>query len=404
MGENKTYPMEINLKDSSPVQLNYNSVARNLYNELKMYIEDLLNKKWIVHSSSSYSSPVVVVVRKKDGSIRMCCDYQKLNAKTIPDRHPLPRIQNILDNLGGNQYFALLDQSKAYHQLHLHPDSRRLTAFITPWDFYEWVRIPFGLMNAPATFQRFMEHCLGDYRDNFEVPYLDDLLIFSKTFEEHLNHIKLVLQRLKKHGIKIKPSKCNFFKREVSYLGRLISAEGYTVDPRSTEVLTTKIRKRPTNISELRSLLGLIGYFRRSIPNFSQTVKPLYQLLKDKELKRGSKQKIEWKDDHQLILDKLLTYLTEPPILAYLDFDLPFILHKDASGTGLGCGLFQIQDGSIRVIGYGSRILTEFEEKYPSSKLEFLALKWAICDHFKDYLFYSPHFEVYTDFNPLTLH
>ena len=396
VGENKTYPMEINLKDSNPVQLNYNSVPRNLYNELKMYTEDLLNKKWIVHSSSSYSSPVVVV-RKKDGSIRMCCDYRKLNAKTIPDRHPLPRIQNTLDNLGGNQYFTLLDQSKAYHQLHLHPDSRRLTAFITPWGFYEWVRIPFGLMNAPATFQRFMEHCLGDYRDNFAVPYLDDLLIFSKTFEEHLNHINLVLQRLKKHGIKIKPSKCNFFKREVSDLGRLISAEGYTVDPRSIEALTTKIRKRPTNISESRSLLGLIGYFRRSIPNFSQTVKPLYQLLKDKELKRGSKQKIDWKDDHQLILDKLLTYLTEPPILAYPDFDLPFILHTDASGAGLGCGLFQIQDGSIRVIGYGSRTLTGSEEKYHSSKLEFPALKWAICDHFKDYLFYSPHFEVYTD-------
>ena len=401
VGENKTYPMEINLKDSNPVQLNYNSVPRNLYNELKMYNEDLLNKKWIVHSSSSYSSPVVVV-RKKDGSIRMCCEYRKLNAKPIPDRHPLPRIQNILDNLGGNQYFTLLDQSKAYHQLHLHPDSRRLTAFITPWVFYEWVRIPFGLMNAPATFQRFMEYCLGDYQDNFAVPYLDDLLIFSKTFEEHLNHIKLVLQRLKKHGIKIKPSKCNFFKREVSYLGKFISAEGYTVDPRSTEALTTKIRKRPTNISELRSLLGLIGYFRRSIPNFSQTVKPLDQLLKDKELTRGSKQKIEGKDDHQLILDKLLTYLTEPPILAYPDFDLPFILHTDASGTGLGFGLFQIQDGSIRVTGYGSRTLTGSEEKYHNSKLEFLALKWDIFDHFKDYLFYSPHFEVYTYFNPLT--
>ena len=287
-----------------------------------------------------------------------------------------------------------MDQSKTYHQLHLHPDSRKLTAVTTPWGFYEWVRIPFGLMNAPAAFQRFMEHCLGDCRDNFAVPYLDDLLIFSKTFEEHLNHMKLVLQQLKKHGIKIKPSKCNLFKREVSCLGRFISAEGYTVDP--------KIRKGPTNISELRRLLGLIGYFRRSIPNFSQTVKPLYQLLKDKELKRGSKQNIEWKDDHQLILDKLLTYLTEPPILAYPDFDLPFILHTDASSTGLGCGLFQIQHGSIRVIGYGSRTLTGSEEKYHSSKLEFLALKWAICDHFKDYLFYSPHFEVYTDFNPLT--
>ena len=174
---------------------------------------------------------------------------------------------------------------------------------------------------------------------------MDDLLIFSRTFEEHLNHIKLVLQRLKKHGIKIKPSKYNFFKREVSYLGRLISEEGYIVDPRSTEALTSKIKKRPTNLSELRRLLGLIGYFQKSIPNFSQTFKSLYQQLKDKEIKRGSKQKIEWKDDHQLIQDKLLTYLTEP-ILAYPDFDLPFILH---AGAGLGCGLFQIQDGSIAV-------------------------------------------------------
>ena len=154
-------------------------------------------------------------------------------------------------------------------------------------------------MNAPATFQRFMEHCLGDYRDKFAIPFLDDL-IFSETIEEHLNHIKLVLERLKKHGIKIKPSKCYFFKREVSYRGRLISAERYTADPRSTEALTSKIRKRSTNSSELRSLLGLIGYYRRSVPNFSQTVKPLYQLLKDKELKRGSEEKLEWKDGHQL--------------------------------------------------------------------------------------------------------
>ena len=168
-------------------------------------------------------------------------------------------------------------------------------------------------------------------------------------------------------GLKLKISKCNFFKRKVSYLGRLISPEGYTADPRSTEALTSKIRKRPNNISELGSLLGLIDCFQRSIPDYSQTVKPLYQLLKDKELQRRSKQNFEWKDNHQLILDKLLTYLTEPSILACPDFDLPFILHTDASGAGLGCGLFRKQDDSIRVIGYGSKTLTGSEEKYHSS-------------------------------------
>ena len=400
IGDVNSHEMEINLNDSTPVQEIYNSIARPLYDELKHYIEDLLNKQWIIHSKSAYSSPVVAV-RKKDGSLRLCCDYRKLNNKTIPDRHPLPRIQNIIDNLGGNTYFSLLDQSKAYHQLKIDPKSRKYTAFITPWGFYEWVRIPFGLMNAPACFQRFMEHCLEGMRDDFVVPYLDDLLIYSANFDDHLDHLRQVFQRLKKHGVKIKASKCQLFRREVSYLGRLISPSGYSSDPKNISAVSTKIKKSPANITELRSLLGLVGYFRRSIPNFSRIANPLFALLKDNPVK-ASRKPLNWTQLHQEAIDMLLNHLTRPPLLAYSDFKKEFILHTDASGKGLGCALYQIQDGELRVLGYGSRTLVGAEEKYHSSKLEFLSLKWALCDHFKDYLYYADHFNIYTDYNPLT--
>ena len=170
------------------MQLNYNSVPRHLYSEMKMYIEDLLNKQWIVNSNFPYSSPVVAV-RKKNGTISLCCNYRKLNAQTVPDRHPLGYIQSIIYLLGGNHYFTLLDQSKSYHQLHLHLDSQKLIAF-NPLGFYELLRVPFSLMNTSGAFQRFMEHCLGGFHNNFDVPYLDDLLMFSKFFDEHLQHIQ----------------------------------------------------------------------------------------------------------------------------------------------------------------------------------------------------------------------
>ena len=221
------------------------------------------------------------MVRKNDGLLRLCCGYHKLNSKTIPDWHPLTRIENIIDNLGGNNFFSLLDQSKAYHQLQLDPNSRKYTTFITPWGFYEWVRIPFGLTNAPACFQRFIEHCMDGYRDRFTVPYLDDLLIYSATFEQHLEHLRLVLQRLKRHSIKVNASKCHLIKREILYLGRIISSAGYTADPKNIIAVSSKLKKKPSSITELRSMVGLVGYFRRSIPNFSQTTSPLYQTLTD---------------------------------------------------------------------------------------------------------------------------
>ena len=420
IGDIKDFKMKIDLEDDIPVKEAYRRIPRNLYAEVQNYINDLLTNGWIQESYSSYSSPIVCV-RKKDGGLRMCCDYRQLNGKTVADSQPIPRIQDILDGLAGKQWFSTLDMSKAYHQGYIHEDCRHLTAFATPWTLYEWIRIPFGLRNAPPAFQRFMNFLLGDMKGAICDPYLDDVLCYADDFKKGVVGLKKVLQRLRLKGIKLRADKCSFLKKEVRYLGRLVSGDGYRMDPADTEALE-RFREAPKNIGELRSLLGLFGYYRCYIKNFARKVKPLYDLLKKDEdskekgktkkspvkrqgQKYDAKEKIEWNEDLQGVVDGLIKHLKSGEVIAYPDFEKPFFMTCDASNYGLGAVLYQTQDNIDRVISYASRTLTDAERNYNlhSGKLEFLALKWAITERFADYLRHAPtKFVVFTDNNPLT--
>ena len=401
------FRLKINLADEVPVVEAYRGVPKNLYGEVKSHISNLLANGWIRESNSPYSSPMVCV-RKKCGGLRLCIDFRKLNLKTIPDKHPIPRIQDLLDGLAGNSWFSTFDMSQAYHQGELDEESRKYTAFSTPWALYEWIRIPYGIMNAPPGFQRFINRCLGNLRDTICSAYLDDVITYSKGFEAHVENARAVLRRMREKGVKLNLQKCHFFKQEVKYLGRLVSEDGYRPDPENGAALD-RCKIPPTNIGKLRSLIGFLGYYRTYVKDFSKKLKPVYDLLQDDSDKKGSKQldsrrKIVWTQEHQKVIEDMVEYLKSPEVIAYPDFDLPFTVHCDASHDGLGAVLYQKQKEKMRVISFASRTLTPAEKNYHlhSGKLEFLALKWSITEKFSDYLIFGQQFEVITDNNPLT--
>ena len=242
-------------------------------------MNELLAKGIIQESHSDYAAPIVLV-KKKSGELRLCVDYRKLNRKVQKDSFPLPRIEESLDTLAGVKYFSTLDLTSAYHQIEVTPEDRKKTAFTTPMGLFEYVRMPFGLSTSPATFQRLMNQIFREDIFRILLVYLDDIIVYSSTIEEHIQRLDQVFSTLAKHGLKLKPEKCVFFQEEVKYLGHVVSSKGVSMDP--DKVASVKNYQVPSTLYELRRFLGSASYSRRFIPDFAKLAAPLHQLVSHK--------------------------------------------------------------------------------------------------------------------------
>ena len=399
LGKTDKVKHKIELTDYTPFKERYRRIPPHLYEEVRKHLQDMLDIGAIRKSNSPWAS-AVVLVRKKDGSLRFCIDLRKLNERTVRDAQSLPRIEESLDCLNGSRLFTSLDLKSGYWQVELEEASKPLTAFtVGPLGFYECDRMPFGLTNAPATFQRLMETCLGDLHLNWCIIYLDDVIIFSKEVPEHLERLRAVFAKLRAAGLKLKPSKCEFFQKRIHFLGHVVSSEGVETDPKKLEAIVQW--PQPRTVTDVRSFLGFTNHYRRFIAGYAKIAKPLYRLTSGENASK-KKQEVDWDETCEIAFKKLKEICSSTPVLQYADYQKQFFLFTDASDKGLGAVLCQEDsEGKKRPVAYASRTLSQSEHNYDAHKLEFLALKWSITEQFHEYL-YGGDFSVYTDNNPLT--
>ena len=403
IGHVSTVKHPIVLNNDAPFKQRHRRIPPGMIKEVKDHLQKLLDTGIIKPSASPWASPVVLV-RKSNGSLRFCIDYRQLNLRTVKDSYALPRIDELIDNLAGNTYFSSLDMRSGYYQVEVEDNDQAKTAFTTgPMGFWEFKRMPFGLTNAPATFQRLMERVMGELHMVDCFTFIDDILVPGKNFPDHLDKLRRVFQKIREHNLKLNPQKCSFFKNKVVYGGHVVSSSGVETDPQKVEKI--KHWPVPTDAAKVREFLGFAGYYRRFVKDFSIIAKPLTNLLVGVMGKKGKlaakSANWKWGEEEQSAFNSLRDRLMSPPILAYPDYERPFVLHVDACASGLGAVLCQESDGMERVISYASRGLSQSERNYPAHKLEFLALKWSVTEKFNDYL-YGHEFSVLTDNNPLT--
>ncbi|GJS02159.1 putative reverse transcriptase domain-containing protein [Tanacetum coccineum] len=353
--------------------------------ELSEQLKELSDKGFIRPSSSPWGAPVLFV-KKKDGSFRMCIDYRELNKLTVKNRYPLPRIDDLFDQLQGSSVYSKIDLRSGYHQLRVLEEDIPKTAFRTRYGHYEFQVMPFGLTNAPAVFMDLMNRVCKPYLDKFVIVFIDDILIYSKNKKEHKEHLKQILELLKKEELYAKFSKCEFWIPKVQFLGHVIDSEGIHVDPAKIESI--KDWTSPKSPTEIRQFLGLAGYYRRFIEGFSKIAKPMTKLTQKKV-------KFEWGDKQEAAFQLLKQKLCSAPILALPEGSEDFIAYCDASKKGLGAVLMQRE----KVISYASRQLKIHEKNYTTHDLELGAVVFAL-KIWRHYL-YGTKCTVFTDHKSL---
>ena len=375
----------IDTGDSRPIKHAPRRIPPARRQEMEKAVRDLLAQGVIEKSNSPWSS-AVVLVKKKDGSTRMCIDYRALNDVTVKDSYPLPRIDDTLDALLGSRWFSTLDLKSGYYQVKMAEADKEKTAFSFGRGLWQFKFLPMGLCNSAATFERLMERILDGLQWEGAFVYLDDVVVVGRTFEEELQRLEEVLRRLRKANLKLSPKKCLLFQREVPFLGHVVSEAGVHTDPLKVKAVTDW--PVPSNVAEVRSFVGLCTYYRRFVRDFAKTAAPLHQLTR-----KGAR--FCWDAECQSAFEHLKEALTTAPVLPYPDPELPYIVDCDASAEGIGAVLSQVKDGREYVVAYYSSKFSPAERNYCVTRKELLAVVKSL-ENFHPYL-YGATFTVRTD-------
>ena len=379
----------IDTGSTTPIKQAPRRLPFHLRGEVKQMLDNMETRGIIEPASGPWAAPIVMV-KKKDNSWRLCVDYRNLNQVTKKDAHPLPRIDDTLDQLSGAHWFSTLDLASGYWQVEMEPADKEKTAFSTPFGLFQFNVMPFGLCNAPSTFQRLMEMVLAGLHWSICLVYIDDVIVYGRTCQEHLTRLEEVFERLQHAGLKMKPSKCYLLQKRVRYLGHVLSENGVETDPEKISCI--KNWPVPTNVEELRRFLGIATYYRRFVHQFARIAAPLHHLTN-----KGSA--FYWSQECNDAFSTLKQKLSSAPVLCFPQFDREFIVDTDASDTGLGAVLSQVIEDEERVVAYASRTLTKAERQYATTRKEMLALVWAL-KHLRPYL-YGRKFTARTDHKSL---